>query len=1666
MFPPSLFVSPSEFGLHKLRIVDEIKDSDVDLQELLLNALTHQESDRHSALKELVELASGDDAVAFFFPALALAKTFVLPLGLQHELENFSILGLWRERALAIVTCFMDQLGLPRFELQGATQSQPSGVTVTTPFGPVDVQIDPFVAVKAALANSSPYIKGMFGLALLFAKIETCNSPSVQLLMFAEYVWHYIVSDSVIVNALRNIFTATPLQGATQSGFMMPELELEGIKDLIAEVDTGLILSGATVMSKTPTGQALRDLLGLLSMSSITASSGILGDPVVARKMMKTIEANLVKDATIDSLFSYSIRFLKLFSSRVKECYDTRSLAPLFEESFDYDEIKADLVFYESPASVETPGNVIDFQSFRAKYGWKQKFWRPISMAERVERFALFEAFLTKYLASMKVVDTKRLDVIQVLARYRALLAVARRDTEGTAVRLEPFGVFFTGAPNSGKTSTAIAMVRFLAVVEDLTAPEQGMVKIQDTNYLDRFKSTDWAVLLDDLDVPKDMNRRAINPAELSVGLINTAPFEVEKARAEEKGMTMAAPLLVVACSNSLTMRMEELAAFPGAPLRRYPFRVRQSIKPAYLRQDGTGRLDVSRVGADCPFIYEVDEFSFTANPQDPYLSRFTFLTQGGLFTFLHQQYCAHFDAQRVVLRTLTSPPCRCGNPAHTGDCVVEVPSVGRAISAPTAASTTTGSSGASSRTVDRLNRLAWKGRRIASLMARNIEEAEGGEDSRFESQAGMSTHKWWVGPLVGFTTAMFTKQVWGEAWAAFLDDKSDEGCVNPFLAEILKDALVLGVAASTTTAFIAAVGSLEAAYPYHPISQGVTNENAPDIRKASRSVWTSVPVNSIRPAPSAATQSMSTEEFLRCIARRVYVARNEATGLTCNAISIGNSLFLMNRHLLMAGNTRTGLLGSVDVSLFPPAPETGYLRVCVTPEIAYAIPNKDAVVVFVRSSMSSKSIVDWFSDLKTARSFDSAFLVGSDAYMKLEGSVTPKIDYGVLSGDQTRNWTGYYSPLTRNGDCGKAFVGVSGRANAIYGIHSALDNVGNFSMAETVFSNELRMAINFFQQKQLFREPGYILPSQFSEGAQLVAPDPTKSSMVNVVLQGAEPFQLLGTLQPLPHRSKMVTKIKPSPFSELDAIRNFTSSLGADDYVPPVFGGSTDVARVKEAHRQLGMDFGDLGRDGWIDPYMIGMAKYSSPTLPFEAMRWAFHDYVGAFAPDQFANARPLSKGEAIRGIPGTSLRALPLSTSAGPPLNCLKREVIRHDDMNKSIVIRGDADQQIDEAITCVKSGCAPIFVAQACEKDELLSKLKLAGMMLRIFWNMSLCAQVLGRMYLSPLFLAFSDYPDVFETMVGIDCCNRVHVERFAERMNRFPWKIDKDFRWFDSTQGRDMCDWVKKVIGVMIEYAEYTDEEKDEALLVVDAMFATVRIVKGELVFMDFSNASGGPLTVWINSIANSLYERCMYFLACRHQGVEPRPFRNECCLSTYGDDQGQSCSDWMKDSGVLDEIPRQYSQCGVVVTPGNKSGQFVADQTLEAISFLKRKLVWNADAQTYCMAISKKTLGRMLLWYSEGFLSKVDHAAVVCNVVRTEAALHGLEFFRQVDQLLVTACSDLARSEGGRRLTVEDSPLFKKIEYSSLMATYAVGTMQPWVTSVVEEQALPEIVKTK
>jgi len=273
-------------------------------------------------------------------------------------------------------------------------------------------------------------------------------------------------------------------------------------------------------------------------------------------------------------------------------------------------------------------------------------------------------------------------------------------------------------------------------------------------------------------------------------------------------------------------------------------------------------------------------------------------------------------------------------------------------------------------------------------------------------------------------------------------------------------------------------------------------------------------------------------------------------------------------------------------------------------------------------------------------------------------------------------------------------------------------------------------------------------------------------------------------------------------------------------------------------------------------------------------------------------------------------------------------------------------------------------PVFTAHL--KDEAMTLAKIEAGKVRVFAGGPTDWCIVVRKRLLSFIRVMMKNRFIFEAAPGTVAQSleweeiRNHLTQFgADKM------VAGDYGKFDKKM---LPDFILAAYDIIIEIhraAGWSDEDLLVLKCIAEDTAYPLIDFDGDLIEFFGSNPSGHPLTVIINSLVNSLYQRYAYIMLNPEQHCED--FQENVALMTYGDDNAfgvSSRAPWFNHTAIQAELER----IGVTYTMADKEAKSVPFIHIDEISFLKRTWRFDEDLQSYLCPLEEASIQKMLtIW---------------------------------------------------------------------------------------------------
>lgn len=533
--------------------------------------------------------------------------------------------------------------------------------------------------------------------------------------------------------------------------------------------------------------------------------------------------------------------------------------------------------------------------------------------------------------------------------------------------------------------------------------------------------------------------------------------------------------------------------------------------------------------------------------------------------------------------------------------------------------------------------------------------------------------------------------------------------------------------------------------------------------------------------------------------------------------------------------------------------------------------------------------------------------------------------------------WT--YPSEEGKGKCGWPLIIKHGRGCSIVGIHSGGDGLNGFSQ----FVSGDKLVFN--------RSNNHL--DVYSEGINIEVDDPSPKSlfrfenMSKPVYYGKEPGCVLinnkSRLQRLFPEEEILELFED--FADFKPDKRFVKPL-----MKPTIRDGEYISPWNVACRQMDRD--------------IPSPNYAVLDSVIEQLSKHIVDGLIANGVEKLA---PLLCEVAVNGtMDDPFIRRINSSTAGGHGWPGPKSDYLVIDDGITDWVTRQPtpelkrAIEEIFESYERKEMSC-PIF--QASLKDEPRPIDKVISGKTRVFYGSPTHYLVAARMLLAPILSLMGEHSDVFCTGIGInmhseagDIASKLFVGGFRP--------VDGDIRSFDIALPFWVREACNKILYNIAESLGYSDYALDMLLgILSDALYPTISMLK-DIFVLSGLQPSGIFGTAEMNSLALLVAIFYLWKINARTKYLD---FFSHLKIITYGDDLLMSISDEVIESfnnEVLCDLFMRHM--GVEYTAGDKGTTMTKYNTVEGVTFLKRKFV-KRDGE-WIAPLDLHSCFKMLEWY--------------------------------------------------------------------------------------------------
>jgi hypothetical protein len=608
-----------------------------------------------------------------------------------------------------------------------------------------------------------------------------------------------------------------------------------------------------------------------------------------------------------------------------------------------------------------------------------------------------------------------------------------------------------------------------------------------------------------------------------------------------------------------------------------------------------------------------------------------------------------------------------------------------------------------------------------------------------------------------------------------------------------------------------------------------------------------------------------------------------------------------------------------------------------------YSIPGKDLVLVY-SAKIQGKDLVDYLREKDTDTGYWQ--LVASSMrfiYRDPEGVQTIHDTEGKWSSGVNSTKGGYFPgwyynlPRTFDGSCGSALLVKEGKAHRLGGVH--LCGTGTRAGGGSINTSDVANARKHFSALPDISAEGVLQSNYCNVDAVDIGGKMDETSPLNFI-ESSHHHTYVG---PCKGSAKFYSDVRPSLITE-----TVTEVTGCpNNYGPP---------RVKP----------------WWKPYFLDLEKRSSQPIGFKIgeLNKAAQEYVADFT-DMYKKVAlsirktirttPLTREEVLFGIPEYKfIDRMNFGTSIGFPLTGAKK---KHCEMEGEEVLdfKPWVWKEVDEVENILRAGYKAYQPFKTSLKDEITKQVKDDGTentKVRVFTCAPITLQVLIRKYYLPVAALLSRFPLDSNIAVGINASGPDFDEliRYLDEYGKDSGFVAGDFSKYDLGMSADAILAAFKVMSLIGKTClNYTAEDVYIMDMIANEVANPTIAYNGDMIQMTGSNPSGQNMTVYINSIVNDIYHRCVHMRLSQEHKIST-PYRKMYRLTTYGDDSLGAAKKGFSKIMNFNTIHGVFESVGIKYTPADKSESSTDTVPLAKVDFLKRKPVLNEKLGIYMGAL--------------------------------------------------------------------------------------------------------------
>lgn len=691
------------------------------------------------------------------------------------------------------------------------------------------------------------------------------------------------------------------------------------------------------------------------------------------------------------------------------------------------------------------------------------------------------------------------------------------------------------------------------------------------------------------------------------------------------------------------------------------------------------------------------------------------------------------------------------------------------------------------------------------------------------------------------------------------------------------------------------------------------------------------------------------------------------------NAFPLKSNLWLINNHALIDGSELQAYFIRHDPKL-----QGGNFRTKISPYHTIHIPDTDLAIIYVPTGGDNKNMIDFFPiEFKNVKT--PATLINRDDTGNITTQlINAKPGYNS-TGDINVIGYGYKTEFpTYKGLCMATLVSDE-IGPTILGFHFAGNTGGHIGAATSVTQSQLLEACS-----TLSLRTGVLLSHNTGD----------------LILKDVGPYKNVELVGEIHDKSPLNFQPDGATFRAFGRHNGVRKTYKSDVESSLI---SNTVAEIMGQPNIWGPPPNLKGWQTWQrDSSNMTHPKELSPTMVICAVKDYQATLLSQIPLERIKRISPLSDEAALSGADGVyGIDSVNMKSSCGAPINKPKNKIL----LRSNIPIKGIsqpiiAPDYVWDEVRRIESellkGNRVYLQFTACLKDE---PTKITKLKTRVFCGSPIAASILIRKYYLPFCKLIMENNNIFECAVGVnahgtdwDELTKNIIKYGKDRM------IAGDYSDYDSTMPATLMLASFRIIIDLARIAGYSGDQIIIMEGLATEMCYPLYEYNGEFIQIQGSNPSGHPLTVFINSICNSLYMRFAYYHI--YSFDNETLFKDYVSLMTYGDDNIMSVSEERPDfnHSRIAEVLADYD---IKYTMADKSAISRPFISLDETSFLKRSFKYSDEFGLYIAPIEELSLFKTLhsaLRSKE--LSREQHSAQAIDCVLREWFFYGKEYFNE------------------------------------------------------------------